>query len=213
MPRQARLEAAPALVHSHAELVREVDRCRRCPLYRDATQGVAGEGAHPAPLMLVGEQPGDAEDRAGRPFVGPAGRMLDQALEAAGIGRDEVYITNAVKHFKFAAQGKRRLHKRPNRSEVEVCRWWLDLELDLVQPRLVVALGATAALSLLRRPVTIAAVRGRVLEVPPDRCGIVTVHPSYLLRIRDEEDKVAQYRAFVRDLRLAAREARNRAAA
>ena len=139
-------------------------QCTRCPLYRDATQVVPGEGPTSAPLMLVGEQPGNDEDLAGKPFVGPAGRVLDRALADAGLDRSKVFVTNAVKHFKFELRGKRRLHKRPNAYEIERCRWWLDLERAIVKPELVVALGATAARSLLNRTVSIAAVRGKILE-------------------------------------------------
>ena len=139
-------------------------QCTRCPLYRDATQVVPGEGPTSAPLMLVGEQPGNDEDLAGKPFVGPAGRVLDRALADAGLDRSKVFVTNAVKHFKFELRGKRRLHKRPNAYEIERCRWWLDLERAIVKPELVVALGATAARSLLNRSVSITTVRGKILE-------------------------------------------------
>ena len=138
--------------------------CRRCPLWRNATQTVFGEGPASARMMLIGEQPGDREDLAGRPFIGPAGQILDQALEAAGIDRATVYITNAVKHFKNEPRGKRRLHKKPDASEIEACRWWLDQEIALLRPRLTVALGATAAGALMRRTVTIGRVRGQAIE-------------------------------------------------
>src|SRR3954468_5509389 len=138
--------------------------CRRCPLYRNATQVVPGEGPARARGMLVGEQPGDQEDRQGRPFVGPAGRILDRAIVEAGIDRKQVFVTNAVKHFKFEPRGKRRLHKRPNASEIEACRWWLERERTIVKPRVIVALGATAARGVLGRPVTIAKVRGAILR-------------------------------------------------
>ena len=156
--------------------------CRRCPLWRNATQTVFGEGPASAKMMLVGEQPGDREDQAGRPFIGPAGQILDQALEAAGVDRAKVYITNAVKHFKNEPRGKRRLHKKPDASEIEACRWWLDQEIALVRPRLTIALGATAAAALMRRPVTIGRVRGQAIESELGRLWI-TVHPSYLLRL------------------------------
>ena len=177
--------------------------CTRCPLYINATQTVFGEGPSNARIMLVGEQPGDREDLAGRPFVGPAGQLLDRSLEEAGIARDEIYLTNAVKHFKFEARGKRRLHKRPNRSEVEVCRFWLEHELAIIDPAVVVALGATGAQSLLRRTVTIGEVRGRQIHFG-NWTGLVTVHPSYLLRIPDRDAAEKEYRRFVQDLRKAA---------
>jgi uracil-DNA glycosylase len=174
--------------------------CTRCPLYRNATQVVPGEGPAGARLMMVGEQPGDQEDLAGRPFVGPAGRMLDRAIAEAGIDRGEVFMTNAVKHFKFEQHGKRRLHKKPNANEIEHCRWWNDLERRIVDPKLVVALGATAARSLLGRTVTISRVRGEVLKIGDMRM-LVTIHPSYLLRIENNEDKAREYSRFVADLR------------
>src|SRR5262249_49913746 len=152
----------------------------------NATQVVSGEGPTSAPLMLVGEQPGNDEDLAGKPFVGPAGRVLDRALMDAGLDRSQVFVTNAVKHFKFEQRGKRRLHKRPNAYEIERCRWWNDLERTLVKPQLVVALGATAARSLLDRTVSIASVRGRILQEDGMRIA-VTIHPSYLLRIIERE--------------------------
>jgi uracil-DNA glycosylase len=177
--------------------------CRRCPLYKKATQVVPGEGRARAVLMLVGEQPGDSEDREGRPFVGPAGRMLDQALAAAGIERGDAFVTNAVKHFKFEERGKRRLHKRPNAQEIERCRWWLDLERRIVKPGMIVALGATAARSLLGRVVTIAALRGKPQTLADGTPLLVTIHPSYLLRLREEADKRREYDRFVADLLLA----------
>jgi uracil-DNA glycosylase len=176
--------------------------CTRCPLYRGATQVVPGEGPTSAALMLVGEQPGNDEDLAGKPFVGPAGRVLDRALTDAGLDRNQVFVTNAVKHFKFEMRGKRRLHKRPNAYEIEHCRWWNDLERALVKPQLVVALGATAARSLLARNVSIASVRGKLLETEDGTRLAVTIHPSYLLRIIEREDKEQEYRRFVGDLRM-----------
>ncbi len=150
-------------------------------------------------MMLVGEQPGDKEDIEGRPFVGPAGRVLDQALEAAGIDRASVYVTNAVKHFKNEPRGKRRLHRKPNAGEIEACRWWLDRERSIVRPRLTVALGATAAAALLGRRVAITRLRGRVIEEAAMRLWI-TVHPSYLLRLPDERARQREFVRFVRDL-------------
>lgn len=185
--------------------LRELENaCRRCPLYRNATQAVPGEGRRRAALMLVGEQPGDHEDRAGHPFVGPAGRVLDRALEEAEIARPEVFVTNAVKHFKHELRGKRRLHKRPNAYEIDRCRWWLTQELALVRPKAVVALGATAARSLFGRPMAVGRSRGRQLEMPDGTTAFVTMHPSMLLRIEDRGDKEREYRGFVRDLRMAA---------
>jgi DNA polymerase len=175
--------------------------CRRCPLYRNATQVVPGEGGAEARLMLVGEQPGNDEDLAGHPFVGPAGRMLDRAIDDAGLERAKIFVTNAVKHFKFEPRGKRRLHKRPSVHEIERCRLWNEIERRIVAPRLIVALGATAARSLVGRPVTIAKVRGQVLDIDDGGRVVVTIHPSYLLRIEDEADKAREYRRFVADLR------------
>ena len=182
--------------------------CRRCPLYKHATQVVPGEGPARARIMLVGEQPGDKEDISGEPFVGPAGRVLDKAIADAGIDRAQVFVTNAVKHFKFAMRGKRRLHKKPNAHEIERCRWWIDLERAIVKPKVVVALGATAVRSLMGRPMTIGKIRGRVLTMPDGARMVATIHPSYILRIDDERDKQAQYRAFVRDLKAAKAAAR-----
>jgi uracil-DNA glycosylase family protein len=179
--------------------------CRRCPLYKNATQVVPGEGLKGARLMLVGEQPGDQEDKQGKPFVGPAGRVLAQALEDAGIERGEVFITNAVKHFKFEMRGKRRLHKRPNADEIEHCRWWLDIERLLIKPDIVVALGATALHSLSGKAIAIKTLRGRVLPLPDGSRMLATIHPSYILRIADEADKKSQYRRFVGDLKVCAR--------
>lgn len=179
--------------------------CRRCPLYKNATQVVPGEGLKLARLMLVGEQPGDQEDKQGKPFVGPAGRVLAQALADAGIERGQVFITNAVKHFKFEMRGKRRLHKRPNADEIERCKWWLDIERMLIKPDIVVALGATALRSLSGRPIAINKVRGRVLPLADGTRMLATIHPSYILRIEDEADKKSQYRQFVGDLKVCAR--------
>ena len=202
---------APA-ISSLRELAKAENECTRCPLYKHATQAVPGEGRKGAHLMLVGEQPGDKEDLAGKPFVGPAGRVLDQALEAAGIPRAEVFVTNAVKHFKHEMRGKRRLHKRPNAYEIERCKVWLDLERKIVKPAAIVALGATAARSLFGRPITIAKLRGRMVQLPDGTAAFVTIHPSFLLRIKDDADKEREYRNFVDDLRLAARLLANAAA-
>jgi uracil-DNA glycosylase family protein len=195
----------PPSIKTLSQLREAEAQCTRCPLYRDATQVVPGEGPNHARFMLVGEQPGDKEDIAGKPFVGPAGRVLDQALADAGIPRDETFVTNAVKHFKHEMRGKRRLHKRPNADEIERCKWWNDLERLIVKPEVVVALGATAARSLLGRVVTIGKVRGAPIDLHDGTRLVVTIHPSALLRIREEDDKRAQYRDFVKDLKVAAR--------
>ena len=195
--------AAPAIT-SLTALAAAEQACTRCPLYRNATQAVPGEGKRSARLMLVGEQPGDREDMAGRPFVGPAGKLLDRALADAGIDRGKVFVTNAVKHFKNEPRGKRRLHKRPNAREIEACRWWLDIERRIVRPDLVVALGATAARSILGRAVTIGRVRGAVQALEDGSHAVVTIHPSALLRVRDEKDRAAMYHAFVADLSVCA---------
>jgi len=185
------------------EIWTAVQGCRRCDLWRGATQGVAGVGPARAKLMFVGEQPGDMEDLKGRPFIGPAGQLLDRALVEAGVDRSEVYVTNAVKHFKYEPRGKRRLHKTPDAGEVRACRWWLDQERRLVQPRLIVALGATAASAVFGRTVAITRERGRVMPAGDGGEGFATFHPSYLLRLPDEAAKAAAYATFVADLRAA----------
>ena len=195
----------PPSIRTLAALRAAEAECTRCPLYRTATQVVPGEGPGSARFMLVGEQPGDKEDIAGRPFVGPAGRVLDEALEEAGIPRGETFVSNAVKHFKFEMRGKRRLHKRPNAYEIERCKWWSDFERLIVKPEVVVALGATAARSLLGRVVTIARVRGEPIDLHDGLRLVVTVHPSSLLRAEDEADRREKHRAFVADLKAAAR--------
>jgi uracil-DNA glycosylase family protein len=184
-------------------LAAEAETCKRCPLYKTATQTVFGEGPADAYLMLIGEQPGDQEDLAGRPFVGPAGKVLDAALEAAGIDRAEIYLTNAVKHFKNEPRGKRRLHKKPDTSEIDACRWWLDNERAIVRPAVTVALGVTAARALMRKGLTINANRGRLIALPEGGEGLITVHPSYLLRLQDERDKRREFGLLVKDLRFA----------
>ena len=180
------------------------ESCTRCPLYRNATQVVPGQGPARARIMLVGEQPGDQEDRKGKPFVGPAGGVLAKALEEAGLDRKTVFITNAVKHFKFTPRGKRRLHKRPNAYEIDRCHWWLDFERKLVRPDIVVALGATAARSISGHPLAINKIRGRILDLAGGGRMLATIHPSYLLRIEDETDRRAQFRKFVADLKACA---------
>jgi uracil-DNA glycosylase family protein len=183
--------------------------CTRCPLYENATQTVFGEGPMDAPVVFVGEQPGDQEDLAGKPFVGPAGQLFDRALEEAGIDRKRVYVTNAVKHFKFEPRGKRRIHKKPNNDEIEACRWWLDKELGFVMPRLTVALGATAGRALMGRDVTISRMRGEVIPLRDGLEGFITVHPSFLLRMPDADAKAREYRRFVDDMKLIARHVRD----
>src|SRR5499425_576024 len=185
---QLNLELFPK-INSLQELAKAENECTRCPLYKDATQAVPGEGRRSAHVMLVGEQPGDKEDLSGKPFVGPAGRVLDRALAEAGIPRAEVFVTNAVKHFKHEMRGKRRLHKRPNAYEIERCKWWLDQERAIVKPTAIVALGATAARSLFGRVVTIARMRGEPHQLGDGTAAFVTIHPSWLLRIEDETDK------------------------
>lgn len=204
---QLALEEAPASLEAIAA---GVQGCRRCDLWRNATQGVPGEGAVHAPLMLVGEQPGDSEDLAGRPFVGPAGQLLDRALAEAGIDRGETFVTNAVKHFKYELRGKRRLHKNPDAGEISACRWWLESERRLVRPRVIVAMGGSAALAVFGKAMPIMKSRGRPIPLDdgaPDagRVGVVTVHPSYLLRVPDAAAKAAAYKDFVGDLKEVAR--------
>ncbi len=182
----------------------EAAHCRACPLWKDATQTVFGEGPKNATIMLVGEQPGDKEDLAGHPFVGPAGQMLDRALEEAGVDRKKVYVTNAVKHFKFVPRGKIRLHQKPATPEIRACRQWYERELATIQPDLVVAMGATAAQSVFGKITPVGKTRGRLIDLDGDRKVLVTVHPSYLLRLPDPEAKKLEYQRFVDDLRIAA---------
>ena len=187
-------------LQSISELPEAIDACRRCTLWKTATHGVPGEGKAPSGLMLVGEAPGDSEDLKGHPFVGPAGAMLDRALVDAGMDRRSVYVSNAVKHFKFEPRGKRRLHVKPSAVEIEACKWWLEEELRLVSPKLVIALGATAARALLGRVVTIAQTRGSPIKLNDTMRLWVTIHPSYLLRIPEESRKRAEYQRFVHEL-------------
>lgn len=188
---------------SIATLATAVRACRGCDLYREATQAVFGQGARQAALVLVGEQPGDVEDREGEPFVGPAGRVLDEALEEVGLGRDEVWVTNAVKHFRFTQQGKRRMHEKPSRWHVAACQPWLLAELDAVRPQGVVALGATAGQSLFGSSFRVGPARGRLLDPPKGRSEwvVATIHPSAVLRGRDRRQEL--YGGLVDDLRLA----------
>jgi uracil-DNA glycosylase len=182
----------------------EAAGCRACPLWKDATQTVFGEGPPHAPIMLVGEQPGDKEDLAGKPFVGPAGQMLDRALAEAGIDRNKIYVTNAVKHFKFVPRGKIRLHQKPATPEIKACRQWYEGELAAVKPTLVVAMGATAAQSVFGKMTPINKNRGRLIALDEETKAVVTVHPSYLLRLPDADAKAREYEHFVSDLKIAA---------
>lgn len=197
--------ANPALIKSGSlgALRAEAADCRACHLWKDATQTVFGEGPAHAPIMLVGEQPGDKEDLAGKPFVGPAGQLLNRALEEAGIDRGKVYVTNAVKHFKFVPRGKIRLHQKPNTPEIRACRPWYERELATVKPALVVAMGATAVQSVFGKIMPIGKNRGHLIDLDEAK-ALVTVHPSYLLRLPDAEAKEREYANFVKDLKLAA---------
>ena len=192
--------------HPTVERLREAAAgCKGCELWSNATQTVFGEGSEHAKLMLVGEQPGDHEDVEGKPFVGPAGRLLDTALERAAIPRANVYVTNVVKHFKWVRRGKRRLHEKPNSQEVRACRPWLDAEVKTVQPRLVVLLGATAAQAVLGPTVRVTRQRGQIVNTPLGVQGLATVHPSSILRAPDDDSRREAMDAFVEDLRVAAR--------
>lgn len=183
------------------ELRRAASACRDCPLWERGTQTVFGEGPAKAEVMLVGEQPGDQEDLQGKPFVGPAGRLLDRALEEAGFDRSTVYVTNAVKHFKWVSQGKRRLHKKPSTREVAACYQWLQREIETIAPKLIVCLGATAATTLLGRDFKVTAQRGKLIKREGDRTLLATIHPSAVLRSRSSEERDAAYRGFAADLR------------
>ena len=185
----------------------EAAGCKRCHLYKHATQTVFGEGPVDARMMFVGEQPGDQEDLAGRPFVGPAGQMFDKAIGAAGIDRTRVYVTNAVKHFKFEVRGKRRIHSKPDAGEIQACRWWYAQERLLMKPEMTVALGATAARQMLGKVVTISGSRGKPIELAEGGLGWVTIHPSFLLRMPDKSRAEDEYAAFVEDLKGAAKAA------
>jgi DNA polymerase len=180
----------------------DLQQCRRCALWARGTQAVGGEGAGSASLMLVGEQPGDEEDLAGRPFVGPAGRLLDRALAVAGIERHSVYVTNAVKHFKWEPRGRRRIHKTPTQREIDACHYWLERELESVRPRVIVALGASAARSVLGGPATISAVRGRGFRHGAYTI-VVTYHPSAVLRVPERARRDALFALLVEDLSVA----------
>ncbi|HWC99138.1 MAG TPA: UdgX family uracil-DNA binding protein [Candidatus Sulfopaludibacter sp.] len=182
------------------ELAEAVQRCKGCDLYKNATQGVLGEGPAGSRVVMVGEQPGDREDLAGKPFVGPAGILLDRALEAAGIARADVYITNAVKHFKFEERGKRRIHKKPSTVEVQACYPWLEAELAVVRPELIVCLGATAAHAVIGKAHRLLQERGKFFDHPLAGAVTATVHPSAILRSRDPESRERDFEAFVKDL-------------
>jgi uracil-DNA glycosylase len=202
------IETARTSIGGNAQVAWEALRdeaaaCTRCHLYKHATQTVFGEGPVGAALMFVGEQPGDQEDLAGKPFVGPAGQVFNRALASAGIDREQVYVTNAVKHFKFEQRGKRRIHSKPGAGEIEACRWWIEQEQMLLRPRVSVALGATAARSLFNRVVTIGRERGQRLALPDGGAALITVHPSYLLRLQDKAQAEDEFGRFVEDLRLA----------
>jgi uracil-DNA glycosylase family protein len=198
--RSATAETADLFAPSLENLREEATHCRACPLYKHATQTVFGEGPAHARIVLVGEQPGDKEDLEGRPFVGPAGRLLDKALDEAGIDRRNVYVTNAVKHFKFEPRGKLRLHKKPMTSEIRACNRWLTSELAVIAPEIVVAMGATAVIGVFGKAMPIGANRGHPIDIDGKTRGFITVHPSYLLRV-EEADKELEYARFVEDLK------------
>jgi uracil-DNA glycosylase len=199
---ERRIEPGGNLRASWEALFNDARKCTRCDLYKHATQTVFGEGPLDATMMFVGEQPGDQEDLAGRPFVGPAGAIFDAALEKAGIDRSTVYVTNAVKHFKFEPRGKRRIHNKPDAGEITACRWWIEHERELIRPAVTVALGATAARSLIGKIVTISKVRGEPLALADGSECWVTAHPSSILRAPDEQARREGKRLFLRDLKL-----------
>ena len=184
-----------------SKLRAEAASCRACDLWKIGTQTVFGEGASKARVMLVGEQPGDREDIQGQPFVGPAGKLLDKALEAAGIDRKEIYVTNAVKHFKWEPRGKRRIHKKPNSLEIAACRPWIDAEIDVIKPEVIVCLGATAAQALLGRQFKVSTQRGVWVESPLAPFVMATVHPSSLLRAPDDETRRREMQRLIADLK------------
>src|SRR5947208_101113 len=210
MPKESDEYARPARPPDTSNLteVRDASRhCTACHLHKRATQTVFGEGPKSASIMMVGEQPGDSEDVAGKPFVGPAGKIMDQALEEAGIDRKQVYVTNAVKHFKWEPRGKRRIHQKPNSREVAACRPWLEAELRLVKPKLLVVLGSTAGQAIFGPSFRVTRERGKVLSSKFAPKVVATVHPSSLLRQPDEESRHREYKKFVADLRVAVKAA------
>src|SRR2546421_8479586 len=197
----------PPTVRSVHQLREAAASCRACDLWVEATQPVFGEGSEHSRMMLVGEQPGDQEDLQGKPFVGPAGRLLERALDEAGIARRQVYITNAVKHFRFTRRGKRRLHEKPNAGQIRACRPWLDGEIEAVRPRIIVLLGATAAQAVMGPAFRVSKQRGEVLNSPVGVPVVATVHPSSILRAADDESREAAMSSFIADLRVAAKHA------
>ncbi len=215
MPTRAQTTAAPLvpLNPTLPKLIEAARSCKACDLWKGGTQTVFGEGGCHARVMFIGEQPGDKEDLLGKPFVGPAGKLLDKCLEAAGVNRKEVYVTNAVKHFKWEPRGKRRIHKKPNAIEITACRPWLDAEIAVVQPQVIVCLGATAAQALLGRDFRVSERRGQFVSSPLAPYVMATVHPSSMLRAPDDETRHREIERFTDDLRLIARALRERRAA
>jgi uracil-DNA glycosylase family protein len=213
--RAGNISAADFLPRSRSlEALREAAKsCKGCDLYVNATQTVFGDGPSHASVMLVGEQPGDIEDQKGEPFVGPAGRMLDRALEDARISRDQVYVTNAVKHFKWIWRGKRRLHQKPSVRQVVACRPWLEVEIEAVQPHILVCMGATAAQSVVGKPVAIMKERGKFSESLLGKLTFITIHPSAILRQRDDDEREQEYRRFASEMRLVKRKLQSLSAA
>jgi uracil-DNA glycosylase family protein len=203
LPKKRTLESLRAAARS----------CKGCDLYKNATQTVFGEGPKDASVMLVGEQPGDMEDRQGHPFVGPAGRLLDKALAEARIPRDEVYITNAVKHFRWIQRGKRRLHQKPSIRQVVACKPWLEAEIEVVHPKVIVCLGATAALAIVGRTVRITQERGKFFDTDSGAAAFITIHPSSIYRLREKDEQEKEYRRFVAEMKLVGRKLRSLAAA
>jgi len=202
MPKRRPVHTERFYGRSLDELHEAIDQCRACPLWERATQAVPGEGSRNARVMMVGEQPGDQEDRAGHPFVGPAGRLLDEALQLAGVDREQVFVTNAVKHFSWIPRGKRRIHKTPAQSEIAACLDWLEAEIGLVQPDLIVCLGATAAKALLGNDFRVTKSRGQLIEGGPTALIMATVHPSSILRMTDDAERRSAMDQFVADLRV-----------
>src|SRR3954452_8092294 len=198
---ERRVQPGGNLRRAWEELLADARKCTRCELYKCGTQTVFGEGPLDAKILFLGEQPGDQEDLAGRPFVGPAGQLFDKALEKAGIDRSATYVTNAVKHFKFVQRGKKRIHSKPGAGEIEACRWWLSHERELIRPPVTVALGATAAHSLFGNAMAIGKNRGAALQLPDGSECWITVHPSFLLRIPEEDRRREERALFVRDLK------------